>query len=71
MEACSVPEMMTTREVADYLRVKERKIYELIRQEQIPCARVSGKWLFPRVLIDRWILQSVQGGGVAAKPSHP
>ena len=63
--------MMTTREVADYLRVKERKIYELIRQEQIPCARVSGKWLFPRVLIDRWILQSVQGGGVAAKPSHP
>ena len=66
-----MPEMMTTREVADYLRVKERKIYELIRQEQIPCARVSGKWLFPRVLIDRWILQSVQGGGVAAKTVPP
>lgn len=66
-----MPEMMTTREVADYLRVKERKIYDLIRQEQIPCARVSGKWLFPRALIDRWVLQSVQGGGVAAKAVPP
>jgi putative molybdopterin biosynthesis protein len=66
-----VPEMMTTREVADYLRVKERKIYDLIRQDAIPCARVSGKWLFPKALIDRWVLQSVQGGGVAAKPVPP
>lgn len=66
-----MPEMMTTREVADYLRVKERKIYDLIRQEAIPCARVSGKWLFPKALIDRWVLQSVQGGGVAAKPVPP
>ncbi len=66
-----MPEMMTTREVADYLRVKERKIYDLIRQDAIPCARVSGKWLFPKALIDRWVLQSVQGGGVAAKPVPP
>lgn len=66
-----MPEMMTTHEVADYLRVKERKIYDLIRQESIPCARVSGKWLFPKALIDRWVLQSVQGGGVAAKPVPP
>lgn len=66
-----MPEMMTTREVADYLRVKERKVYDLIRQDAIPCARVSGKWLFPKALIDRWVLQSVQGGGVAAKPVPP
>lgn len=66
-----MPEMMTTREVADYLRVKERKIYDLIRQEQIPCARVSGKWLFPKALIDRWVLQSVQGAAVASAPIPP
>jgi len=66
-----VPEMMTTREVADYLRVKERKIYDLIRQDSIPCARVSGKWLFPKALIDRWVLASVQGGRAAAKPAPP
>ena len=59
-----MPEMMTTREVADYLPVKERKIYDLIRQAQISCARVSGKWLFPKALIDRWVMQSVQGAVV-------
>jgi len=66
-----VPEMMTTREVADYLRIKERKVYDLIRREEIPCARVSGKWLFPRDLIDRWVLQNVSSGAVAAAPVPP
>jgi len=66
-----VPEMMTTREVADYLRIKERKVYDLIRREEIPCARVSGKWLFPRDLIDRWVLQNVSSGVVAAAPVPP
>lgn len=63
-----MPEMMTTREVADYLRVKERKIYDLVHQEAIPCARVSGKWLFPKALIDRWVLQNLQGAAVETAP---
>ena len=63
--------MMTTREVADYLQIKERKVYDLIRREEIPCARVSGKWLFPRDLIDRWVLQNVSSGVVAAAPVPP
>lgn len=66
-----MPDMMTTREVADYLRVKERKIYDLIRREQIPCTRVSGKWLFPRNLIDRWVLQNARGGAVPGAPAPP
>lgn len=48
-------ELMTTREVADYLRIKERKVYELVRNGEIPCSRVTGKWLFPKPLIDRWV----------------
>ena len=53
--------LMTTREVADYLRLKERKIYELVRTGAIPCTRVTGKWLFPRALIDRWLLEHGEG----------
>ncbi len=48
-------ELMTTREVADYLRIKERKVYDLVRNGDIPCTRVTGKWLFPKALIDRWV----------------
>lgn len=51
-------DMMTTREVADYLRIKERKVYDLVRLGRIPCTRVTGKLLFPKALIDRWMAES-------------
>lgn len=56
-------DLMTTREVADYLRLRERKIYDLVRNGAIPCTRVTGKWLFPRSLIDLWLLENAEGAG--------
>ena len=48
-------EMMDTREVAAYLRLKERRIYDLVRQRAIPHVRATGKLLFPRAQVDAWI----------------
>lgn len=63
-------DMMTTREVAEYLRIKERKVYDLVRLKRIPCTRVTGKLLFPRELIHRWMAGST--AGVAAEaPAAP
>jgi putative molybdopterin biosynthesis protein len=61
---------MSTREVADYLRIKERKVYDLVRARKIPCSRVTGKWLFPRDLVDRWVAQNTEFAetGPAAPP---
>jgi len=56
-------ELMTTREVAAYLRLKQRKVYELVSRGAIPCTRVTGKWLFPRALIDRWLMEHADGPG--------
>jgi excisionase family DNA binding protein len=53
--------MMNTREVAEYLRIKERKVYDLVRAKKIPCSRVTGKWLFPRALIDAWVARASDG----------
>ncbi|WP_347259109.1 helix-turn-helix transcriptional regulator [Methylocaldum sp.] len=50
--------MMTVPEVARYLRLKERKIYDLLAQKRIPCTRVTGKWLFPKEQIDIWLKQN-------------
>jgi putative molybdopterin biosynthesis protein len=47
--------MMDTREVAAYLRLKERRIYDLARQQAIPHVRATGKLLFPRRQIDAWL----------------
>ena len=65
-------EMMSTREVAAYLRIKERKVYELVRTRAIPCTRVTGKWLFPRVEIDQWIASNMVGRreGEEARPER-
>lgn len=62
---------MTTREVADYLRIKERKVYELVRDGRIPFARVTGKLLFPRDLIDGWVAGETEGAAASPRPAPP
>lgn len=64
-------ELMTTRELADHLRIKERKVYELAADGRIPCARVTGKLLFPRHLIDRWVADSTEGPAPSPRPPPP
>jgi excisionase family DNA binding protein len=49
-------QLLTTAEAADYLRLKERKLYELVADRQIPCTKATGKWLFSRADLDRWLL---------------
>lgn len=64
-------ELMTTREVAEYLRIKERKVYALVQGRAIPCTRVTGKWLFPRAMIDLWVLQNTEYVGRVIAPAAP
>lgn len=47
--------LMTTSEIADYLRIKERTIYDMVARQQLPFTRASGKLLFPRRIIDAWL----------------
>jgi excisionase family DNA binding protein len=47
--------MMDTREVAAYLRLKQRRIYDLVRANALPHIRATGKLLFPRAQVDAWL----------------
>src|SRR5687767_10147934 len=51
-----LPDLLTTDEAATYLRLSERKLYELVAQGAVPCTKVTGRWLFPRAALDRWVL---------------
>ena len=63
---------LTTREVADLLRVKERKVYELVAAQAIPVSRVTGKMLFPRDLVEAWVRRQVEfSGGTDPAPPSP
>lgn len=53
---------MSVRQVADYLHLNEKKIYALVREGKIPATKITGKWIFPRELVDRWLLESSHGG---------
>ncbi|WP_315928941.1 helix-turn-helix transcriptional regulator [Mesorhizobium sp. SP-1A] len=63
-------DLLTTSEAADYLRLGERKLYELVANNAIPCSKVTGKWLFPRHELDRWVLSGL-AQPVGMVPSNP
>jgi putative molybdopterin biosynthesis protein len=52
-------QLFTTSEAARYLRLKERKIYEMVAEGTVPCTKVTGRWLFPKAEIDHWLASSV------------
>lgn len=59
-----LPEFMTTQEVADLLRVKQRRVYDLAASGSIPHTRATGKLLFLRQDVQAW-LDRQQGEGRA------
>jgi excisionase family DNA binding protein len=63
-------EFLTTSEAAEYVRLGERKLYELVTSGAIPCSKVAGKWLFPRHELDLWVLSGLvrPAGMIAASP---
>ena len=72
MQKCAGMEFLTTSEAADYLRLKERKLYELVAERRVPCTKVTGKWLFPRADLDRWLLAGMaRPHGVVATDPPP
>lgn len=64
-------DLMTTKEVAEYLRLKERKVYDLVAAGDIPNTRVTGKYLFPKHLIDIWLARSSTFPNIAAAHATP
>tara|TARA_R110001583_G_scaffold65303_2_gene188757 strand:+ start:103 stop:1041 length:939 start_codon:yes stop_codon:yes gene_type:complete len=56
------PKFMNIKQAADYLQLNEKKLYALASEGQIPATKITGKWLFPRDLVDQWLFESSHGG---------
>jgi excisionase family DNA binding protein len=52
--------LMNTKTAAQYLGINEKKIYSLITDKGLPASKVTGKWLFQRHLLDRWLEQHTE-----------
>jgi len=47
--------LLSTKEVAEYLGVNEKMIYTLINEKELPATKITGKWLFPKSLVEQWV----------------
>ncbi|MBO6755925.1 MAG: helix-turn-helix transcriptional regulator [Roseibium sp.] len=64
----TLPPYLTTRELADLIRVKERKVYDLVATGDVPHSRATGKLLFPRDAVLAWIDQAGDAMEGAQRP---
>ena len=53
-------EILTLRQVAEFLKVTDRTIYRLAAAKKIPAFKVGGTWRFSKAEITEWIQQQTQ-----------
>ncbi len=68
MQQQYVNKFLTTREVAELLKVNEKMVYSLVSDKGLPATKVTGKWLFPRRLVEEWLEVSIVNGSASGTP---
>jgi len=53
-------EIISARELSQYLRINEKKVYKLVQESKIPHIKIGGKIAFVREIVDRWILENTE-----------
>lgn len=48
-------QLLSTKEVARLLDINDKMVYTLIAEKGLPATKITGKWLFPRHLVEQWI----------------
>ena len=62
---------LTTKELAQLLRIKERKVYDLAASGAVPCSKAMGKLLFPRQAVEAWLARESSGLEAAVEEALP
>jgi len=48
-------EIMTVKQISEYLQMDEHTVYKLARKGLIPSLKIAGQWRFKKDVIDKWI----------------
>ncbi len=48
-------QLFSTKEVAKFLDINEKMVYSLISDKGLPATKITGKWLFPKHLVEQWL----------------
>ena len=52
-------EIMTVRQVADYLQIDPQSVYKMAQRNKIPCAKIAGQWRFKKTILDEWLTKKI------------
>jgi putative molybdopterin biosynthesis protein len=63
--------LLNTREVSEFLDINEKMVYTLVADKGLPATKVTGKWLFPRHLVERWLENKTINYPKPEKPLPP
>jgi excisionase family DNA binding protein len=57
--------LLTTEQVAQYLKVDKFTVYRLVRQRKMPAFKVGSQWRFKKKLIEAWLLENLNMSDVS------
>lgn len=60
-----LPTLLSVKQLAALLYINEKKVYQLAADGEIPCTKVTGKWLFPTQLVHDWIIETSHAGSLS------
>src|SRR5512138_3686639 len=60
-------QLLSTREAAEYLGIHEKQVYALVKAGKLPATRLTGKWLFPRRLLEELLERDALRGLAEAR----
>ena len=52
--------LMNGKQVAEYLKISHRTLYELLERNEVPVAKVGGSLLFSPVALDEWAKKQME-----------
>ena len=63
-------DILTIEEVAKYLRVSERTVYDWAQKGEIPAGKIGTVWRFKKTEIENWVNERLSSSQKPAEPSH-
>ncbi len=52
-------DIMSIKELSQYIGLSKSKIYQLIRQKKIPASKIGRQYKFPKETVDAWLKEKI------------
>jgi excisionase family DNA binding protein len=51
--------LLTTQQVANYLKIDKFTVYRLVAQKRLPAFKVGNQWRYKRTLLEAWLRKNM------------